>query len=407
MITKINLGRLNYLMIYWVLLGLFESCQKTNSNSGSSAASSQDTTRTSVQTNPTTTSVDSVVTVYVGRRQSLYAVDARTGNLKWGSNLGDNVTLSPWYYDGVVYIATAGGVLHAIDSSGKQQWTVALAGGNPSNICSDNGRVFICSAGGPTALDAKTGSSVWTFPPNRGNINGLSGSISLIKGVLYYKDNNSLFAIDPSSGNIIWEIDGLTQVLPGVTDNKVILADANGSETAFDRQTAKQLWYQNDRVDVPGIEPVSVNVMLGSAYVYYGSNSGNDGTYVDVLDTATGAIKLAMTIGIDLTANLSSTDSLLFFSLNNGITCYNAVNGDGLWNFGEPINYFGNYQYNMSGVAALNGEIFYHYDYLYARTTSTRQLIWKVMLGSDGSEIATTPCLVTKSGKAYSGGNNF
>lgn len=87
-------------------------------------------------------------TVYIGGGDpNLYAFDAATGTLKWICNLSNEVTASPAFVDGVVYAGNLDGNIYAVDaSSGKIKWMQWV--GNTNNkmlspcIVSKNGTVY-------------------------------------------------------------------------------------------------------------------------------------------------------------------------------------------------------------------------------------------------------------------------
>ena len=353
--------------------------------------------------------IDTVTTIYVGSLTGLWAVNAQTGAVKWSTDLGDFIANSPLYFEGMIYVATsyeASYTLHALDSNGKVQWSVVVGNGlavGPSDVFAYNGMVYVCGwlSSPPVALDAKTGAIRWTFPTASLNPLGTGGgNICLIDGVLYFSDFDYLSAIDPNSGQIIWQVDHLTTKLPGVTGGKVILGDIDASAEALDKQTTAALWHTSPPI-YNDVEVQSVNVAFGNAYVF-------DGGTMNVLDTATGVTKLIMNIGgPGGGAIVHSSDSNLFVSTAGGsLVCNSMITGTQKFNLAlYPANGF--YEVALSGVSSLNNVMYYNYDYLYAMNVTTQKIIWKTLLESQNGGSYSTPCLVTKSGKVYRGGNNF
>lgn len=352
--------------------------------------------------------VDSVMTIYVGKGGTLYSVNARTGAVNWNSVLGTTVEQSgeiifsaPLYYNGMIYATTQdlmNIVLHAVDTTGKERWSVTVDSGvNASNICAYNGMVYLSTEfSTPVAYDAKTGTVRWAFQTTGLYPESSGGSINLKNGVLYFLNRSFLFAIDATSGQQSWLLQNQTDVLPAFTSNKLIL-DYNGAHQAINPLTTAVIWQQVGRLeDAVSVEPYSMFAALGNAYVYYGG-------VMDAIDTATGATKFSLNAG-SYNGLFTSTDSLLFFSYISGISCFNALNGNLEWTLDPGITA---YQELVSNVAALNGVMYYSFDYFYARNISTQQIIWKTLLENNDDWSYSTPCLVTKSGKVYQGGNNF
>src|SRR6186713_1253221 len=132
------------------------------------------TTDSTISSPPTTTVVDSAVMVYVGRSESLYAVDGRTGKKKWSVYLGDIIFTSPLYYQDMIYVVagyTKNPTLYAFDENGKQQWTVTLdnnhLGIGFQQLIAANGLVYATTEFTTvTAYDAKSGAQRWVFRPS-------------------------------------------------------------------------------------------------------------------------------------------------------------------------------------------------------------------------------------------------
>jgi len=353
-------------------------------------------------------SVDTVMTIYVGKGGTLYSVNARTGAVNWSTVLGTIVDESgeiifqpPLYYNGMIYATTQdlmNIVLHAIDTTGKERWSVTVDSGvNASNICAFNGMVYLSTSfSPPVAYDAATGAVRWAFPTTGLYPTISGGNIILHNGVVYFLNGLWLFAIDANSGQQSWVVQYQTDVLPAFTSNKLIM-DYDGAHEAINPQTTAVIWQQVGRSNsYPSVETYSMFAALGNAYIYYGGA-------MDAIDTATGATKFSLEAGSG-NGVFTSTDSLLFFSSISGIYCFNALNGNLEWNFDPGITA---YQEIVSNIAALNGVMYYSFDYLYARNISTQQIIWKTLLEDNDDWSYSTPCLVTKSGKVYQGGNNF
>jgi eukaryotic-like serine/threonine-protein kinase len=110
-------------------------------------------------------------TVYFGSGDhNIYALDTRTGQLRWKYRAGDVVHSSPAIANGVLYIGSWDGVLYA--------------------------------------LDAKTGRLVWKFATGTDPthfMQGVPGSAAVADGVVVFgsRDNN-IYALDLKSGKELW-----------------------------------------------------------------------------------------------------------------------------------------------------------------------------------------------------------
>jgi outer membrane protein assembly factor BamB len=397
------------ILFYGLLAMIFVSCQRTNVMPPPAPHVTPSDTTTITRTTTPATPLDTVMTIYVGRGTSLWAVNAQTGAIKWSTPLGDLVDQSPLYYQGMIYIATGFQTtykLHAVDTNGKEQWSVILNAQvdvAPNQVYALNGVIYTSAQmAPPVAVDAKTGATRWAFPAASPGpyTTYSSGNMILNDTSLYFINFPAVFLVSASSGQIIWEIDYQTTQLPGVTAGKVILGEASAAVEAFDGKTTAFLWQTPAPPSWPDVVIQSINVAMGNAYVYEGGT-------VNVLDTATGATKLAITIGGPGGGGTAHcTDSNLFVSTANNLFCANVVTGAQKWDLGLSPGY-GIYDAVLSGASSLNNVVYFNYDLLYAMNVTTQQFIWKTQLETNDGWSYSTPCLVTKSGKVYRGGNNF
>jgi outer membrane protein assembly factor BamB len=139
-------------------------------------------------------------TVYVGSGDdNVYALDAKTGALKWKFRTGDVVHSSPAVVDGTVYIGGWDTYFYALDAAtGKLRWRL------------------------------KTGDD-----PEYHNQIGVQSSPTVANGVVYFgcRDNN-LYAVDARSGAVKWKVGNhgaWVITSPAVADGKVYYANADGA----------------------------------------------------------------------------------------------------------------------------------------------------------------------------------
>jgi len=193
-------------------------------------------------------------TVYVASRYhnvdseaGLWALDRRTGAVRWFCKLGTNdaskIGSSPSFANGRVFIASYDGTVFCIDAeSGEIVWrkwlggafysTPAVAGGkvyigDKSNgfvYCLDardgsmlwgsflgssvygspavwNGMVFVGAVSYFAALDAADGEVLWRYPTKK----RVLGSASVLNGVVYFSDLGHTYACDARTGKLVWE----------------------------------------------------------------------------------------------------------------------------------------------------------------------------------------------------------
>ncbi|MDF1562401.1 MAG: PQQ-binding-like beta-propeller repeat protein [Deltaproteobacteria bacterium] len=104
--------------------------------------------------------------LYVGNMDGhLYALDAKSGEMKWRYKTGGAVTSSPWVEGDVVYFGSNDNLLHAIKTDGKTKVFEHKTGGwvNASPVVHEG--VLYCGSddGKLYALDPATGAQKWAF----------------------------------------------------------------------------------------------------------------------------------------------------------------------------------------------------------------------------------------------------
>lgn len=103
-------------------------------------------------------------TVYIGTITGiLYAVDARSGNVRWQKTVPDRIEhSSPAVDDRGVYVGCENGVVYAFGHDGRELWTVTTGAKIECSPIVVDGRLYIGNkAGDFFAIDATNGNSIW------------------------------------------------------------------------------------------------------------------------------------------------------------------------------------------------------------------------------------------------------
>jgi eukaryotic-like serine/threonine-protein kinase len=160
-------------------------------------------------------------TVYFGSSDgNVYALNARTGSLRWKFKTGDVVHSSPAVVGGTVYV---GG------------WDTFFY-----------------------ALDASTGALEWKYKtgddPDEHNQVGIQSSPAVVDGVVYFGGRDSyLYALQAGNGALKWRVrnhGAWVITSPAVTDGMVYYGNADGqtfyaldAATGAARDSLKASWY--------------------------------------------------------------------------------------------------------------------------------------------------------------------
>ncbi len=207
-----------------------------------------------------------------------YAVDPN-GVQVWKFSFGFQDDSSPIVTkDGIVIYGSDTRELFAMDFAGALQWKSDMNAG-PGEVDAAlaetcDGKVIAAGTNGFTALDAKTGMTLW-----RVNVNGLMSSpLVTADGTVYGFATSSAtaLAIDPM-GKVLWQV----QVGPGgagtsmaKVGGQVFVVANDGKLHALDAATGKENWSQPVG-QLTEIYKHGGPVVDGKQRLYFNSNDGN------------------------------------------------------------------------------------------------------------------------------------
>lgn len=232
----------------------------------------------------------------------LYAVDAKSGELKWQAapeeapepnNQRTYGYYAPtveghtviWPYQTRYGIGTAG-VIKALDSrTGEQIWASPMSGNQMSDgtAAVEDGVVYVGNqtADRVLAYDLATGKQLWTGPTALGSWQ--DGVPTAAGGRVFIGADNGISARDAKTGQILWIYrsphtsmvsSGATPSAPAVKGDVVYMGFPSGAVTALDARTGAVIW---DRV-LPGDiyhGGIASSPVVAGDNVFVGSNNGN------------------------------------------------------------------------------------------------------------------------------------
>jgi outer membrane protein assembly factor BamB len=152
----------------------------------------------------------------------LYKLNRDTGAQVWRVSIGggdikrvlpsmeapdwDARGAAPAFYDEVVYIGAADGVLHALDiGTGKPLWHFKTNGKIRAAALATENAVYVGSLDHSIyALDRKTGKELWRF--DTGSPVTTAPALARDKVVIGTRDRATLYALDAKSGKPVWEV---------------------------------------------------------------------------------------------------------------------------------------------------------------------------------------------------------
>ena len=206
---------------------------------------------------------------------TLYAVDMRSGTLRWRAPLGDTLVAgTPAVADGTVYVAARDHGLEALDLvTGGPIWTVDTRAPVRAPPLADGSLLFV-EAGANTllCLDRRTGAEYWQFKSEDALANfwptqGQPAVTSADGGLVFVAlgASTELNALSLRTGRKVWEqtVESRMVGAPVFDDQLGLVAVAtwSGQLDVMDAQTGTARWH----VDIPGAGTIGAGLSAGSA----------------------------------------------------------------------------------------------------------------------------------------------
>ena len=200
--------------------------------------------------------------IYLCAGPYLFVFDA-AGQPVYHVKLSACTLASPTVVDGLVYVSTDDGRMHAVEAKdGKERWT-AVIGANPFMKQVDNwdvyhssatvvdGVLYVGSADGRIyALSAANGKELWHF--QTGHV--VRATPAVVAGRVYCGSfDGKVYALDAATGSKLWEVDTATKGTPwhavqgscAVVDGTVYVGSRSGFLYAIDAATGKVRWQES------------------------------------------------------------------------------------------------------------------------------------------------------------------
>lgn len=207
---------------------------------------------------------------YSGDEPNVYALDARTGDIRWTVDLGrfGSFWTSPTLADGKVFVlddsgAHCGNLLALDRTEGGELWRAE--GRFKHSAVGSDGLVYVGSEDGIVAIDVTDGAVEWT---NR-TVEQTRATPAIDDESVFVPLGNSLWAVDASTGGVQWETKvGTRQTSPVVSDEMVFTGGEDGCLRAFDIDTGSIQWtYERE-------EQIYESPAVAGEFVFFGSDDG-------------------------------------------------------------------------------------------------------------------------------------
>ncbi|MFG2935909.1 PQQ-binding-like beta-propeller repeat protein [Streptomyces sp. NPDC048282] len=288
--------------------------------------------------------------VYFGSwDNSLYAVNAATGEKRWSSDTGSGVTSSPTVASGVVYVGGGDRYLYALNAtSGEKNWSfptgnavyssptvagdlvyvgsndhhlyaVTTLGGekhwsfDAGNVVDSSptvvgGIVYVgCWGGRLYAVDAATGKKRWSFDTD----DDVFSSPTVAGGIVYFGSNDgNLYAVNAATGEKRWSFPtgNAVESSPTVAGGTVYVGSFSSMLYAVDATTGEERW------SCSADDTVYSSPTLVGGVVYFGSWDNS----LYAVDAATGKKRWSFLTGDNVSSSPTVTDGIVYFGSDDG-----------------------------------------------------------------------------------------
>lgn len=291
-------------------------------------------------------------TLYVVRKDAtVYAINAKTGQVRWRRKVGSLSAASPAYAAGKVFVVTLSGKIVALRASnGHVRWSRKLGARTESSpLIRGSSVIFGAENGKLYRLRQSNGRTEWVAQTD----GAIKGGAAYADGRLFVGTyGGSVWAIRASSGRTIWKAGtsgarfgfsaGTFYATPSVAFGRVYVGNTDGKMYSFAASSGRLAWsrstgdYVYSATAVQNVPKLGPTVFFGSydgRFYALNARSGsvrwswNSRGKISGAPTIVGGIVYFSTIDTTNTYGLSTRNGHLRF--RNGSGAYNPVISDG------------------------------------------------------------------------------
>lgn len=326
------------------------------------------------------------------------ALDSIPG-LAWVKNIGANIYMtSPLIHNGNIYTASVDEDLkgrahiYALDGkSGEIKWKYPVKSSVKNTIAIDNGLVFAQDVlGNLYAVDCESGKLCWESKLPVNGLPALIDGLVACDGVVYAGTGKALSAFEARTGKRIWKNEGWSQ-REGTTStltqgNGILIGSVQWSALyGNDSKTGKMLWSVSNH----GLRNRGASAAMHGSLLYLISEKS-----FFILEAATGRIivRKPLPYNLDATSTPLLTDKEIIFSTaNKGLVALDNETLEEKWNcpIGDALIYTAPYSRPTSGTIetspALAGKTVYvgaSDGGIYGIDKRTGKIVWKYTTGA-------------------------
>ena len=258
--------------------------------------------------------------IYCGSRSRIFFYDLMTGAYLGVYKAGFGVQSGVIVSDSLVYFAvgqTKNRLMCLNLLNRKVSWAFNIKDVTGTPIIIDNRLMAGSSDGKLICLNKKTGEELWQYPAEGRCLAGPSGDGDM---VFFPQDNGVLLGLKAATGDKIFEAE-LDQplVTKAVIGDKVYITGSEGGFFALDRSSGSIVWEKTFSY------PIWTSPALDNGRLYFGDNGGN----LTALSGEDGATLWQFQAdGVIVSSPIVVGDYLLFASLDRNLYCLDKETGE-------------------------------------------------------------------------------
>lgn len=270
----------------------------------------------------------------------IYALNYRTGKKRWEARTGGKIYSTPAVWKNTVVVGSSDHFIYGFSArNGALKWKTGTGKAVLGSPVVADGVAFIGGSDGIfRAIEVETGAVKWTFDRVQGYVS--SRPLLYKNQVIFGSWNNGFYALDQSTGGLIWEWkNGYTNRMfsagacyPVAVNDRVFVVAPDRFMTALDARTGQVIWREKrDSIRVRE----SMGLSADGRYVYVKTMDGN----LYGISTSSAAMdpawKSALQLPYELTPSaIESRGQLVFVPSHSGlISAVDARSGQVAWQY--------------------------------------------------------------------------
>ncbi|MCZ7402722.1 MAG: PQQ-binding-like beta-propeller repeat protein [Candidatus Methanoperedens sp.] len=301
--------------------------------------------------------------------------------LKWTKDLGFETDSSPVIVNDVLYIGTAFGISALDAKTGQELWKYHTDGFVKSVPAVSNGVVYIGADDKKFyAIDAKDGTLIWM---NDTALNGYTASAAVVGNLVYaIPKDGTFYAFDSSNGKIVWStlVGKIAESSPAIGEGIIAFGSDGGTIIALDAVTGKEKWIYD-----AGVSDIMSSPVIADGAIFIGSNDGS----VYAITADKGALKWKFSTGDNVESSPSVKNGVVYFgSQDSNFFAVDEGTGQLKWKF--P------YSGAVLSAPAISNDVVYfgtETKVIYGLDANTGELIWRNSTGKNDKDYITSPAV--------------